>query len=76
MSANGIALQTGCRFPSHLAAADGDLRAFLATAARYLLGPRDLIALGRLDEEALQAIGLTQAEFGDMLAEAWRNHEK
>lgn len=75
MSANVTGLQAGCRFPSHFAATDGDLRAFLATTARYLLAPRDLIALGRLDEEALDEIGLTAAEFDAMLAEAWRNHE-
>ena len=69
------AIRAEGRFPAHLAA-DPSFQAFLATTARYLLGPRDLLALGRLGERELGEIGLSAADFDDMLAAVWRTHEK
>jgi hypothetical protein len=69
------AIQAEGRFPTHLAA-DSGFHEFLATTARYLLTPSDLLALGRLGERELGEIGLSAADFDDMLAALWRTHEK
>jgi hypothetical protein len=45
---------------------------FLATAAEYLLSPRDMLALGRMADPALASFGLTPEAFDSMLAARWR----
>jgi uncharacterized protein YjiS (DUF1127 family) len=47
---------------------DGMVRDFLATALRYLLTPREIRSLRRMDEQTMRAIGVTRQEFERLIA--------
>ena len=58
------------------AAPDSNVRQFLATALTYLLTPRELLSLWRMDDMTIRAIGVTREELGLTLAGVRPNSEK
>ena len=47
---------------------DGNVRQYLTTALRYLMTPRELLSLWRMDDMTIRELGVTRQELCMMLA--------